>query len=52
MLRPQGPGVLSPSSVLRTAEQVRGEFLEDGGALDALVLMGSEGARLTDGSEG
>jgi hypothetical protein len=52
MLHPQRAGVLSPSSFLHPAEQARGVFLEDGGMLDALVLVGSEGVRMIDGSEG
>ncbi len=52
MLRPQGAGVLSSSSFLRSAERVQGVFLEDGGMLVALVLVGLEGVRMTDGSEG
>ncbi len=52
MLRPQGAKSVTPSSFLHPAEQEQGVFLEDERMLSASVLVGSEGVRMTDGSEG
>jgi hypothetical protein len=52
MLRPQGAEALTPSSFLCPTEQDQGVFLEDEVMLGAAVLVGLEGVRMTNGSEG
>jgi hypothetical protein len=52
MLRPQGAKAVTPSSFLHPAEQEQRVFLKDEGMLSASVLVGLEGVRMTDGSEG
>ncbi len=52
MLRPRGGRALPPAAFLHPREQEQGVFLEDGGMLDASVLLGLEGVRMIVGSEG
>ncbi len=52
MLCPRRAEALTPSSFLCPVEQERGVFLEDEGMLGTSVVMGLEGVRMTNGSEG